>query len=215
MRCIPVIIMTVCGLISAAAIGQQAAIQRQGTAKSPPVIQPSEKTNSDFPQWNDPKYEAANSAREADYLTDHEKRVYYYLNLVRMNPKLFADTYLQDCKNSREYYKSSLYRELQTLKPLPVLKPDRALFQSAECHARVSGERGYIGHDRVKCKEYFAGECCHYGQSDALEIVTSLLIDYQVSSLGHRRICLGNYTELGVAIRPHKNYHENTVLDFH
>ncbi|MCX6286717.1 MAG: hypothetical protein NTY96_06345 [Bacteroidetes bacterium] len=168
----------------------------------------------DFSGWYDPKYLEANSALNEDYLTVEEKKVYYYLNLVRMNPKLFADTYLSNLKNSTDGYESSLYSELQDLKPLPILKPNRKLFESAQCHATESGELGYVGHDRVKCSEYFIGECCHYGVSDALNIVTSLLVDRWVESLGHRKICLDTYTELGVSIKPHKGYGENSVLDF-
>lgn len=58
------------------------------------------------------------------------------------------------------------------------------------------------------------GECIHYGQSNALEIVTSLLIDQTVKSLGHRKICLGYFTEMGVSIQPHNGYGKNAVLDF-
>lgn len=168
----------------------------------------------DYTGWNDPKYLAANSAQDEDYLTDEEKKVFFYLNLVRLNPKLFADTYLGYLKNSTDYYESSLYQELQRIKPLQVIKPNRRLFESARCHAIESGERGFVGHERFKCEEYFMGECIHYGQSDALQIVTSLLIDKSVISMGHRKICLGYFTEMGVSIQPHKSYGQNSVLDF-
>ncbi|MCX6303748.1 MAG: hypothetical protein NT040_02155 [Bacteroidetes bacterium] len=168
----------------------------------------------EYPGWNDKKYLAANAARDADYLTPEEKKVYFYLNLARMNPGLFANTYLDYLKKSTNYYDSSLYRELLRMNPLPVLKPDRALFESARCHATDSGERGYTGHERGKCKGFFMGECCHYGNSDALDIVVKLLIDRNVPSLGHRQICFGDYTELGVSIQPHATYGKNAVLDF-
>jgi len=168
----------------------------------------------DYPQWNVPKYNGANSAQNEDYLTSEEKQVYYYLNLVRMNPKLFSDTYLGYLKNSTDYYESSLYEELQRIDPRPILRPNRNLFESAQCHAIESGERGFVGHERFKCEEYFMGECIHYGQSDALEIVTSLLIDQDVKSLGHRKTCLGYFTEMGVSVQPHKSYGKNAVLDF-
>lgn len=164
--------------------------------------------------WDDPKYLEANSALNEDYLTGEEKNMFYFLNLARMNPKLFADTYLSHLRNSRNKYERSLFLDLQNLKPMPVLKPDRKLYESAKCHATESGKSGYVGHKRNKCAKYFMGECCQYGLSDALEIITSLLIDQGVSSLGHRKICLGNYTELGVSIQPHKSYGVNAVLDF-
>ena len=58
------------------------------------------------------------------------------------------------------------------------------------------------------------GECIHYGGDDALGIVTSLLIDQSVKSLGHRKICLGYFTEAGISIQPHSSYGKNAVLDF-
>ena len=180
--------------------------------KSQDVTTPSQ--SIEYPQWNDPKYQEANSGKNEDYLTDKEKMVYYYLNLVRMNPKLFSDTYLNHLKNSKDYYESSLYKELRRIKPLPILKPNRKLFESAQCHAIESGKSGYTGHNRKKCKQYFKGECCYYGESDALEIITRLLIDKSVKSLAHRKICLGDYSELGVSIQQHKTYGENAVLDF-
>jgi uncharacterized protein YkwD len=175
----------------------------------------SNKNSEELSAWDDPIYLAANSAKDADYLTEEEKQVFYYLNLVRMNPKLFAETYLRNLKNSNDSYESSLYSELQILKPLPVLQPNRKLFESAECHAKESGKRGVVTHKRYECTEYFMGECCYYGKTNSLGIVSALLIDQGVKSLGHRNICLdAGYTELGVSIQPHKTYEENCVLDF-
>lgn len=170
--------------------------------------------NAEFSEWNDPKFQAANSARDEEYLTDEEKKVYFYLNQARMNPPLFADTYLGYLETSTDYYESSLYRELHEMNPLAVLEPNRKLFESANCHAINSGESGYTGHNRTKCQAHFMGECCHYGNSDALDIVIKLLIDRNVPSLGHRRICFGNYSRMGVSIRPHTIYGKNAVLDF-
>jgi uncharacterized protein YkwD len=156
-----------------------------------------------------------NTAAHEPYLSESEKKVYYYLNLVRQNPKQFCDTYLPHTKGSSNHYESSLYKELQVLKPLPLFKPNQKLYESAKCHARESGISGYVGHERTKCAEYFMGECCHYGVEEPLQIVIDLLIDQGVSSLGHRKIILDpGYTELGVSMQPHKGYGINTVLDF-
>ncbi|MCX6252605.1 MAG: CAP domain-containing protein [Bacteroidetes bacterium] len=165
--------------------------------------------------FKDPEYEVANSAKDADYLSDEEKKVYFYLNLARLNPKLFAETYLGHLRNSKNRYESSLYKELVNMASLPLLKPNRKLYESARCHADEMGERGLIGHRRLKCAEYFTGECCEYGSGDAFTVLIELLIDDGISSLGHRRICLSaSYHELGVSIRPHKTYRFNTVMDF-
>ena len=110
--------------------------------------------------------------------------------------------------------KAACMTELQKLKPLPVLMPDRKLYESARCHATESGKRGYVGHKRFKCEEYYMGECIYYGETDAFGIVTELLVDEGVKSLGHRKIFLDNFTELGVSIQPHKTFGENCVMDF-
>jgi uncharacterized protein YkwD len=181
------------------------------TIEVKPTDPPADRSTS----WSDPKYNEANSAKDEDYLTDNEKKIYYYLNLLRMNPKLFADTYLGHLRNSSNQYESSLYSELQKIDPLPVLKPNRKLYESAKCHAIESGESGYLGHTRKKCTKYFMGECCQYGISNPLNIIISLLIDEGIPTLGHRKICLSPYTELGVSIQPHKSYCINTVMDFY
>jgi hypothetical protein len=174
----------------------------------------SESENS-FDAWNDERYLEANTAADENYLTQQEKEVFYYLNLVRMNPKLFADTYLLNhTGNPDDEYETTLYNELHAMDPLPCLKPNKLCWESAKCHAKISGESGYVGHERENCTSYFWGECCQYGPSDPLAIILQLLIDRGVTSLGHRRICLGSYTELGVSIQPHIGYGSNAVLDF-
>ncbi|WP_338762997.1 CAP domain-containing protein [Bernardetia sp. ABR2-2B] len=178
------------------------------------------------PEWKSSKYNIAYTAQNTDYLTENEKLVYYYLNLARLNPPLFAETFIRKYTkwNSHEdlslsdYYTGSLYKTLKNMQPVGVLYPQKDLFVSARCHAVSSGKKGYVGHERLSnsgCKAKFAGECCSYGQFDALEIVMQLLIDSGVPSLGHRKICLsGSYKTLGVSVQPHKTYRFNSVLDF-
>lgn len=187
-------------------LARQEAVEEISAAEEDTVV--------DFSVWDKPKYHAANAASEEDYLTSEEKKVFYYLNLMRMNPGLFAATYLHALKDSKDYYESTLIRELKRLSPKPILVPDRKLFESAKCHAVESGQNGSIGHERKRCAEHFVGECCHYGDADALEIVKNLLIDKGVESLGHRRICMMDFNRLGVSIQPHKTFKANAVLDF-
>jgi hypothetical protein len=176
---------------------------------------PELKFESPFEAWNDKKYSQAFTAANEDYLTEGEKMVFYFLNLARMNPHLFAKTYLvANIGDPNDEYEVSLFDDLNNMQPLPCLKPNQLCWESAKCHALSAGIRGYIGHDRENCSSYFWGECCQYGPADPLEIVLQLLIDRGVSSLGHRRICLGPYTELGVSIQPHGVYGSNAVLDF-
>lgn len=178
------------------------------------------------PEWKNAKYNVAYTAKDTDYLTENEKLVYYYLNLARLNPPLFAETFLVKYTkwNSYEnlslsdYYTGSLYRTMKSMQPVGVLSPQKDLFESAKCHAVSSGKVGYVGHSRLSnsgCISKFSGECCSYGQFDALEIVMQLLVDSGVESLGHRKICLSSgYKTLGVSVQPHKTYRFNSVLDF-
>ncbi|HKL38267.1 MAG TPA: hypothetical protein VJ876_05175 [Bacteroidales bacterium] len=47
-----------------------------------------------FQEWNNPVYRLANTAAEKNYLKKEEKMIYYYLNLARMNPALFRETFI-------------------------------------------------------------------------------------------------------------------------
>lgn len=166
-----------------------------------------------------------NTAKDADYMSEKEKEIIYILNLLRTDPKLFAETVVKQYPafSSQDYLlKVSEYRSLLQMlarqKPLPLLFPDEMNFESAECHATRSGEAGYVGHDRLtkECerKTKYNGECCDYGHDQPLDILMALLIDQHVASLGHRMICLTPYQTIGVSIQPHKQYRSNTVLDF-
>jgi len=176
-------------------------------------------------EWNDPLYEVCNTAAGVQYMSEEEKEVIYILNLARSDPKRFAETVVKQYPafDNNEYlrnsnYLASLVKRLERMKPLNLLLPDPSCFASAECHATSMGLSGRTGHTRMgKCakKTYYNGECCDYGNAEPVDIVLRLLIDYQVPSLGHRNICLGNYRFIGVAIRPHKKWSINAVLDLH
>ena len=165
--------------------------------------------------WNSPVYLQANTAANDTNLSEQEKKVFYYLNLVRMNPQLFLNTYLKEIKTSTGEYSKSLCQTLKIMKPVGILKPNTRLYESAKCHAVESGKSGSYGHKRAKCSEYFTAECIAYGVSTGLDIIICLLIDQNVPSLGHRKTCLsGEYQELGTSIQPHKGFRVNAVLDF-
>jgi hypothetical protein len=177
-------------------------------------------------EWNNAKYAVCNTAKNAKYMSASEKELIYILNLARINPKLFCNTVVAKyptisnkgyIKNS-DYY-TSLVDTMSKLQPLKILAPDSLCYVSAQCHAYNSGLTGYTGHtrDTDKCEQlkHFYGECCDYGYSNPLDIIMALLIDDGVASLGHRYICLGNYTAIGVSIQPHKTYGTNAVMDFY
>lgn len=169
----------------------------------------------------------ANTADKGSYLSAIEKEVFYYLNLARMHPKEFASRYLKDYSGAPGYMKGyafderklSLLRQLESMSPLPLIKPDSKLFELAECFATKQGKMGGVGHDRgaTGCASGYHAECCSYGNyTTGLHYVLELLIDSGEgnAALGHRKILLGNYLYMGAALRDHTDYGKVIVLDF-
>lgn len=164
--------------------------------------------------WVYPKYAPANTAKDEDYLTENEKQLFYYLNLARMLPSLFADVFLPAMRYSTDKHQSSLVADLKGMAAAPALRPDRMLHESARCHSMESGELGYEGHGRSKCEQYFRAECIQYGVLDPLDMIIGLLVDHGWETYAHRSIMLDPvYNTLGVSIQPHITYHINAVLD--
>lgn len=156
------------------------------------------------------------------FANDVEKDVYIYLNYARTRPKEFCEKFVIPNWNKKNAYENSLVKTMMSLKPMGTLLPNKDLYSSAECHATVSGELGFVGHTRSvnpktkkKCDEIFSGECISYGMNEGLSILLQLLIDEGVPSLGHRHICFsGGYEEVGISLKKHKRYEVNCVLDF-
>jgi hypothetical protein len=182
--------------------------------------------------WGDSVKKAANTAANTEYMSGNEKQVIYWLNIARMQPDLFAEMNLKPylqlydddewiCCGEGAWgmethvtYVNTCYLKMAKMDSLKALMPDENNYKSAECHATQSGITGYVGHERTNCQEHFSGECCDYGNEDPLGVILDLLVDAGVPSLGHRRICLGGYSGIGVSQKPHKGYRVNVVLDF-
>ena len=166
----------------------------------------------------------ANTASEISYLKKEEKQVFYYLNLIRINPKLFAQTFLLENKDQIDClsYYESLYEQLMNMNSLNPIYFDEEFYLYAKCHAIQSGKLDYVGHNRKNgsgCDPIISnhswGECCYYGENNPLAIVLDLLVDCNYSDLGHRKIMLSaKFKSMGVFIAPHKSYNYNTVLNF-
>ncbi|MBR1415909.1 MAG: hypothetical protein IJ570_08635 [Prevotella sp.] len=178
--------------------------------------------------WTAEERQRANTAASATYLTQVEKEVYYYLNLLRIDPLRFANSYVKDYQgvmgwkngNAFDERKQSLLTELASLRPMPLLRPNEMLFESAECFATNGGRLGVVGHNRAGtgCNANVGlAECTGYGgYVTGLSIVMDFLIDAGESNinLGHRRILLNQeYEWMGVALRDFKDYAHMIVID--
>jgi uncharacterized protein YkwD len=186
-----------------------------------------------FDKWDQSTLEKANTAKDVSYMTHDEKQVIFYMNLARINPKLFAETYLQEYRDSvkedgtltssMSSSITSLQKELRSIGSTQALHPLKELYGSASDHAKKTGRTGEVGHDDYeqrfaaitkKYNSYATGENCDYGTRDPLAIVLGLLIDDGVANLGHRKNILNtNFTYVGVSIAPHKKYEWDCVID--
>jgi hypothetical protein len=177
-------------------------------------------------EWPASVLDNANTAKDAEYLTQEEKDVILYLNLVRLDPELFSETYLKkylDSTKTRNSYTKSLKKTLEKTVGMDALIPQNDLFMISKSHAFKSGKENKTGHanfkDRIKKVEdkysMYMGENCDYGDHSALQIVMELLIDEGIKDVGHRvNILNPKYRYVGVAIQPHKRYVSNCVMDF-
>ncbi len=167
--------------------------------------------------WNKEQLIKANTAVNIKYLTNVEKETILYLNLARMYPKDFVKIEVgktDELNSSEKNYKVSLIKKLNSMNALMPLVFDESLYDFAKCYSKEMGEKGIVGHNRKKCKSGYFAECCSYGMYNGRDIILQLLIDSDVPSLGHRKICLSeNYSKIGVSVHAHKKYGTGAVLD--
>ena len=164
--------------------------------------------------WTSKQLENTNTAGHIKYLTKAEKEAIKYINLARRYPKQFLKIEFRNNKlNSKNV--RSLKLLLSKMKPTHVLKFNNDLYKNAKCFAKESGEGGFTGHERKKCDVHYSGECCSYGVANGRGIALQWLIDENVPSLGHRKICLNpRYNYIGISKHAHKVWDICAVADF-
>ncbi len=184
-----------------------------------------------FQLWPDTTLAKANTGAGLEYMSHEEKLTLFYTNLVRINPGLFADTYLEDYLSENKIRKDkdvkSLIKTLSNTSARVILKPSEELTHTARAHAIDMGKTGRTGHNSSKGKSFATrlkepskiyrglNENANYGNEHALDIVIDLLIDRNVSNAGHRKNILDiEMRYMGVAIEPHVRYGYNCVQDF-
>ena len=178
-------------------------------------------------RWEPDVVSSLFTSRDIPYLNDEEQKVILFMNMARYNGPLFAETFLSayveenGIENTR--YLRSLVQDLKKVSGLAALVPEEDLTAIAQGHATRSGETGHVGHkdmrkrfEPLRGNPYFAwGENCSYGFDQAIGIVITLLIDEGIEDVGHRKNILNpEYNSVGVAIRPHRTYQVNCVIDF-
>jgi uncharacterized protein YkwD len=178
-------------------------------------------------KWTAAELERANTAKNAKYLSVEEKKIIFYMNLVRMDGKRFFDTYFQeyidqhnirmkqysnykDVRVSRnDAYYRGLEQDLRDIKDLGLLYPDETLSYVSRLHGKDMNKHNLAGHnssdgrtmvDRIK--KYYPNhgmaENLAFGFSSAIANVSLLLLDKGVPDLGHRKNILNK--TLGINI---------------
>ncbi|HTF81866.1 MAG TPA: CAP domain-containing protein [Cytophagales bacterium] len=172
--------------------------------------------------WTAEELSNAHTAVNSLYHDEVEKETILYLNLARLYPKKFAQVEVTPYDGTPKYvnyvkgskYKSSLIKELRSMKAVPALLPDSLMADNADCFAKESGVAGITGHKRIKCPKLNLAECCSYGMDKGRDIALQLLIDEKVASLGHRKICLDpSYSKIGVGFASHIKWGVCCVLE--
>lgn len=179
-----------------------------------------------FSGWDDAVVMKAHTGIHSDFLSEDEKKVILLSNLARADGQRFAETFLKQYLTLKEKKSNkavrSLFSDLQKIRDLPMLVPEKDLYDAARDHATRAGVKGYEGHKGFKARytplmdSYVeVGENIYYGKYTPEEIVIQLLIDEGIEDLGHRlNILHPKFNSIGVSIKPHKNYEYNCVMSF-
>ncbi|MDQ1139709.1 CAP domain-containing protein [Pedobacter agri] len=165
--------------------------------------------------WTDDEFRSANTAANVPYLSNEEKNIVMYMNLIRIDGEKFYYTFLEDYINNynakvkkyRNYhqlkiarnntYYVSLLKHLQAVKNLPLYYPDEKLTLLSKNHAQDLNKNNIDTHESSdgtkfakRLARYFPNktmsENIDFGYSNSLDIVCHLLLDCGVPSLGHR-----------------------------
>ncbi|MFC3559641.1 CAP domain-containing protein [Pedobacter jamesrossensis] len=173
------------------------------------------RANAFAQNWTDAEFNKANTAANADYLTNEEKNIVLYMNLIRLDGEKFYYTFLEDYINNynakvRKYrnyndlkiarnnsYYLSLLKHVTGVKNLSMFYPDEKLTALSRNHALDLSRNNLDTHQSSNgdkfskrlAKEFpnkAMSENIDFGYSNSLDIVCHLLLDCGVPSLGHR-----------------------------
>lgn len=170
-----------------------------------------------------------------------QRRMADEVNLARSSPMAYAniiELYYRTLGNNRLYRREGRTQRmiegrsaveeavtfLRSTKPLPALKLNSCLSQSAQDHVNDTGPSGQTGHRgrdgsdpseratrRLGYRAY-CGENISYGRNSAREHVIALIVDDGVKSRGHRvNIFRESYRSIGIGIGSHAQYRNMTV----
>jgi uncharacterized protein YkwD len=195
-------------------------------------------------KWTRTEIAEADVARNINGISDFEKDVILYHNLVRLYPSKYLQVEILNLNDDLQtkdkikfpnnwrgtdinsHYYKSLISTLSRQQPLPKLTFDYGLSSTAKCLAKEQSVNGSTGHNRINCPKissiistrnmgYGTGENCGYGKYNGKDAVNNLLIDEDVPSLGHRDNILNpKFTKIGAGTAFHPRYETVIVVDY-
>lgn len=163
-------------------------------------------------------------------LSANDQQVAYYLNYARKNPKVFLEKAINVFVAAHTEIKSSYIGSLQSafksLQPIGIIYPDYTISQISMAHANDLRSHKMISHTSTSGKTFqdrlgsvlkgCGSESIHATMKyNPLEAVLSLLFDFNVPDLGHRKSLLDKrFTRGGFASSVEPNNYSVLVMDF-
>jgi hypothetical protein len=178
-----------------------------------------------FVNWEDPAYSQARTSKEVSYLTSKEAELLRLINLLRLNPKLYASTYLRYYSETKDSVKTrAISASLSAFNEMPgpclPLHPTEGLQRSAlqeiELLIQNQSSNGSLPYyERIS--QFFPGAKKYASQSlegdgEPILILNRLLTD-SISNY-RRHILSHNLHFIGVAIVPDAERCYRVVIDF-
>jgi hypothetical protein len=166
--------------------------------------------------WTNEELAMANTAKNATYLTEEEKKIIFYMNLVRIDGLRFFDTYFQDFIDThnqamkkysnyndlkitrKDKYYRGLEIDLKNVRNIGLLYPDETLSFVSKQHGKDMSKHNIAGHNSYDGRTMFdriskyypersMAENLAFGFSKGLDNVAMLLLDKGVPDVGHRK----------------------------
>ena len=162
------------------------------------------------------------------FLTNMEKEIVMELNVVRADPKRYAD-FLKSLRGKSQWNQGldETILFVEKKEPLPPFRISKGLSLAARNLLNDRGPEGLTGHVGKDGKSIFermntygqwdgkAGEYLGYGYTDAEALVARMAIDEGSSVKDSKQYIFDRgFHIVGVACGPHKSYRIMCVIDF-
>jgi hypothetical protein len=177
--------------------------------------------------WSKEELALANTAKDVPYLTEEERDIVFYMNLIRMDGDKFFNTYFKDFVkyhnqrmqqysnykdlkiNEYDRYYRGLKLDLKKVKDLGLFYPDETLTYVAQQHGKDMNRNNIAGHNssdgrsaQDRIAKYYPNrsmaENLAFGFAKGLDNVCMLLLDKGVPDLGHRKNILSANAGLNI-----------------